>query len=750
MSSTCTRLISRAASYAVLLLVVLCSVLIAPPSGAQSSPDPQAAMQQAISAIEQNIAGLEEQIAVLKGQNENETAQQLQQQVDAQKKMLAEMKSQLKSAPRSGASPKAPPASLPAGPAPRVPKKRTALIASLHKSVLSDSEMKTFLLRTQQSVSQRIPAKKRALAENLFKALKSKSAAPPQVAAAACGMWSVGQLAAGLWLMGQAAIESPDPDNLNNYAAFLVMAGAPESALPILWKLDAQYPDNSTVLNNIGQAWFALGDLDEAKKHLDKAVHFFSTHPQANHTEAIIEEARGNKQAAVSFLKNSQEETYSDEREQELESLGSPFDPDRARKRLGMHKDPLGLEKFQFPRWPKNTDQSDEDQPAWDAFHEAISGERRSLEGQIRSLQAKAKQKGKTDSPLGVDVGPRFGPVASDAQNDSSGGEIVLPSPYFKLAVRFQNDALRRYTAFRRQFDAQAPETAKTLNALEIASNKEGGDVNEKYANMPERPGMDLAECGELKAIYGPYLRQANDILEHRAVSYRDAGRTLRNDLSFARQFILDPEEYEIDKLEMKEEFLDDMTAVGGPVFRTAGVCDEGPEVNGETLPDYDDIHCPSSKKFGLNLGYVKWQFTCNQSWIKYDIFFFKGKEATDFRTGVTKGNLDIMLNAEIGEAIKYGPVKAEAKAGIGVSIDYDNGGISDVSLVAVVKAELGPDREFDPTVLPGRHGVSFGEMPSYLEAGVDARIGINSGPSIKLDSTLGEVDLAGGEHEEK
>ena len=708
------------------------------------APNPQSAMQNSIATLEERIATLESQIADAESQNQTARAQLLQQQVAMYKKALATMQEKLKAMP--SASPgNSQAAAASAGPSPRLPKRDAAKIATLHTAILSDSELRAFLVKTQEMVDRRIAAKKRALAEQLFKSLKSKPASPAELSAAANGLWSAGQSAVALWLMGKATIENPGPDNLNNYAAFLVMAGAPESALPILWKLDQQYPDNSTVLNNIGQAWFDLGDMDEAKKYLDKAVRRFPGHPQANRSEALIEESKGNKQAAVTYLKNSLSETYSDDREQDLERLGSSLDPDELRKSLGMHKDPLGLEKFNYPRWPKNTDQSDEDVKKWDDFHDAISAENRTLDGMIKSLQDKLKKKQEANSQPGNGVGLVFGggtDVTENISNDSGpsqgSGEVDFPSPYFRRAVRLQNDAFERYKAFRRHFDAQAPETSRSLDALEKSSSSESAAVGYKYANMPERPGMDEAECGETKAIYNPYLQNANTILEGRAVAYRDAGRSLRDDISFARQFILDPDAYQLDKLENKKEFLGDLTAVASPIFRTAGVCSEGPgEEGGLNLPDFDDIHCPPDKHIKLNLPMVQWEFTCTQARLKYDIVYFKGKEFEDLRTGATKGNVDFMLSAGMGKDAELGPIKGEFRAGVGLSIDYDNGGVSDVALVAVVKGELAPKLDFDPTELPGRHGAAFGEFPS-VEAGVEARAGWNAGPSIHGQGLLG------------
>lgn len=79
----------------------------------------------------------------------------------------------------------------------------------------------------------------------------------------------MGKVEFALYIMGKACIDDPsNTDNRNNYAAMLSMCGAPQLAIPLLNSLNQRFPKNSTVLNNIGQAWFGLGDIDKANAYL--------------------------------------------------------------------------------------------------------------------------------------------------------------------------------------------------------------------------------------------------------------------------------------------------------------------------------------------------------------------------------------------------------------------------------------------------------------------------------------------------
>ena len=98
-----------------------------------------------------------------------------------------------------------------------------------------------------------------------------------------------------------------DPDNLNaldNLSGILNMCGFPYKAVPILDYVSQQDPGNSTVNNNLGQAYIQMGDAQKAEMYLKKAIADYQYHPHANFTLACIEYANGNKGAAQGYCEN--------------------------------------------------------------------------------------------------------------------------------------------------------------------------------------------------------------------------------------------------------------------------------------------------------------------------------------------------------------------------------------------------------------------------------------------------------------
>ncbi len=97
-----------------------------------------------------------------------------------------------------------------------------------------------------------------------------------------------------VWCLTKAAAkDEADRSTLNNLAAILNMIGAENISLPILRYLDGEHPENTTVLNNLGQALFGLGEIKESKKKLEECLRIYALHPQANITMCLIKESDG-------------------------------------------------------------------------------------------------------------------------------------------------------------------------------------------------------------------------------------------------------------------------------------------------------------------------------------------------------------------------------------------------------------------------------------------------------------------------
>lgn len=104
-----------------------------------------------------------------------------------------------------------------------------------------------------------------------------------------------------------------DAVHLNNLSSLLIMNGNPERAIPVLIYLENAEPNSIMINNNLGQAYFQLGDIDAAKKCFEKVLQKEKFHIQANLTLGIIyAKMNRNKDAENCFI-NSLKGGYTDD-----------------------------------------------------------------------------------------------------------------------------------------------------------------------------------------------------------------------------------------------------------------------------------------------------------------------------------------------------------------------------------------------------------------------------------------------------
>jgi hypothetical protein len=570
-----------------------------------------------------------------------------------------------------------------------VPKRDAARIAAVPRSALTASQLKAHVAGLQPKIASALSPAARQRAQAIEAALrKGGGNVASRLSAAANGLAAWGAWPEATYLMGKAALESGSAHDLNNLAAFLTMQRAGHAAAPILITLDARYPNNSTILNNLGQAWFELGEVKEAERVLTLAVRRAPTHPQANVTKSHIEEARGDKAAAVESMRMAIQGGFSEEKAQRLARLGGKLRPGDVRWTMKLPADTLGLSKMVPPPYALKVPDLWLLPPAWQSFRESVGAERDKYKAQATAL---AKQ-----TPWLADAALR-GPLTAKAVRVSgqNGDEW---SRRRQAAYGAYTDAVR--------FEQQQ---RKALEDRLAAIHEEG---KQKYRSASGGYQYDYV-CPQIRAAVEQYLAASGKRLDEARRGLLDYERQATNDRLYYAQFMQSQRSFEYTVTQAKVEFLNLLQGQAlnsGPgllhQFGNSCLKPDAPAKSGGKLADFDEVNCQHIVHLDAP-GFGSIDVRCNRMETTLDpiVIPFKISWTEDLNKdrvlsasaeieieGVTvggHGEFDerglksggVEVGAGVGRDVSSGPFKAGVEASGKVGIEFDRSGITDIRI---------------------------------------------------------------------
>lgn len=133
-----------------------------------------------------------------------------------------------------------------------VPKKNMTLINAIPKTTLTAATLPPYINSLNEYIDKGISGVAKQAGQNIYTNYKINKFSTEAIGNVALGIWTTGQLELAVVIMGKACTDNvPDADLLSNFAAMLSMSGVPHKAIPLLEYLNKQYPDNTTILNNL-------------------------------------------------------------------------------------------------------------------------------------------------------------------------------------------------------------------------------------------------------------------------------------------------------------------------------------------------------------------------------------------------------------------------------------------------------------------------------------------------------------------
>lgn len=568
-----------------------------------------------------------------------------------------------------------------------LPPRDEARIKKIQAAPLTDAGLPVFISNTHSLVTGRIKPAAAGLGENMYKELRAKGTTAAVTGNMATGLWVLGRVQTALYLMGKALLDDPaNTDNLNNYAAMLIMSAGEPQAIPLLHKLNKQFPGNTTVLNNLGQAWFNLGDIQKADQYLDSCLKIFRRHPQAALTKAVIEESRGHKDNAVALIKEAMMQTLSMDKENQLRKLGYKPSSDDISFPFKKNKDPLGLYGFKHPAFPKSAAEEIVLRKEWEQFYKEV---------QERSLQLQQTLNGL----IPMDKKMEEAKAAQDYFLNQGKNPVLKEEPALPFARRaglklelLDKDGGLKFRLEKALKDLKAhhakmkPEHLAYQKAYQALDRQHAFQVGEGKANK------DF--CQQFNSLADTYLGKWNEGHEALYDEYLQQLRLKLNEEIYWLQFTQNPETFAVTRIRYQQQWLKGLMAVSykeiGDVTTFESCFGDLPASHKQygKLAAFNDIHCVYHSELNLGIGSIV--SSCNKMISSLEIGFVKLGLTQDMDKNTFADqflNFNVELSGGKSESVKLGPLTAQVGAKGTVGIEVGRNGIQDIYVSGSVGA---------------------------------------------------------------
>lgn len=594
-----------------------------------------------------------------------------------------------------------------------VPKRDDIRIKSLPQKILTDAELFVFIKNVHAGVEKNISPQQKEVAALIYNNAIADKQSPSSIGTLASLYWMNDYHEIALFLLGRACMsEKQDPDNLNNYAAFLAQTGGEQLALPILEKLNTRYPGNSTVLNNIGQAWYGLGEMSNANLHLDACMSVYADHSEANLTKAIIQKSEGKTQQAVESLKRSIKRNYSSEKETMLEELGEKLEYHEVPFPYPIKKDALGLEKFtgMIPDYPLTLGDADINNEKWKEFGKAIRKVQEKMQPEVEQKKSKM-----SDFLLRTQ------------------GDATIMQPY-------NNQIWKRALKKLKLLDEWFVGELEMLTRKQTAAQDSVGVWYRAYYDIAAKsPG-----CAVLNAAAVDYMSKSNSLLKPLNHQLMVAMKYYTEQAANLHMYIsTDQSVYDFMIISLKAGFL---AQLGSLDYRWMSTCREGSNqqtIPGMTLPDFDELNCEYKTELSIPKVFSI-KVECNKMTTSFDLPLVKGTVVENLNTkkafDIIKGSVEISKGFSKDIPLQ-GPLSAEMKMEVGAFVEFDKAGIADVGIKGELSATVSTNNlDKNITMEDGTKYSTPGANEQSLEMGIGVRSSWNAGTTVSGKGMLSGV----------
>lgn len=365
---------------------------------------------------------------------------------------------------------------------------------------LTTESYKTYIQQLYTSILNAVKPNEKKKADDY---LKTKNLTQSKdISNTAFATWLQNVPTVSLYLYSKALVSNPsDALAANNFSAFLIMGGLPEKSIPMLEYWNIQKPGEATLLSNLGNAYYQLGDVDNAMKYLQECVKFDTLNPTANKILCMMYMKKGNTKKAEEHATKSLTTSYDEQVVAILHEIGNNAKPGEIMSQLPVEEFPM-LKRIKLLEMPSNLDEMEQ-------FATELEAEKKSMEMTIADIDSKTPKINNDLSQklLMASLKKGISPLRVKAQY------IIMDG-----MQTYQRESIRESDVFKYQLKKLAePFNTKTKaihkNYAEKLNKLEGGEAGDE----DEIATLELAKCKELNAATGKYLAELSPLVNTHA-----------------------------------------------------------------------------------------------------------------------------------------------------------------------------------------------------------------------------------------
>jgi len=579
------------------------------------------------------------------------------------------------------------------------------------RAITNDGELRQELDQMIKSLRGGLDAASKDDADRILKKFGGNQTALNNAAAVA---WVQSCPGSSLLLAAEAARLDPSNANAaNTLAALLVQAGYAHKGIPLLAYLEKRFPDDPTILNNLGQAWFDVGDKDKARPFFARCIVQAPSHGAAHASLGVIAQSEGKAAEAAAHFKTAAEAVSSPAARYELDrSHGSCAVPPGLLGLLRAHEY-FNPHHFIPPEPQNELDKAKSKKAELDAFLRLVATNRSLANAIAKESLAKGQQvfMGQMMSP----GNGRFGYGGLDTKR------LAQPwQEYASLCV----DLRPKIENARREIKALADESMAKQSEVDQDFEKTYGKTFGEGAG-PAAGNAFKQLCVDKRKIAQYYLVQMSaryeQFVDKTLVPLRVSANDALNCFPlFEPAPLVKPMFYGV-----VDTYLEGVAKITEVMPIVVGPCDSTPSV--ESFARTDELPSPMGCPFNLsiNLVVVKLNADCSSLGFEFEAGL-DFKAVKNFRSGET--TLTAGVGADVGVAdINGGFVVSWNKDNKLSYIGMEVGASAGVSGIPGLSGTVDTSSVASGTSVSGSTGSL---TPDLAKAGMTSTLGVTIGPN--------------------